>query len=77
MKSGAGTGPGLDGPGSQNAGGTSTGDAKPGSGSVTASPSPSSTKNAAGKPNARSVDKEPFAVAGLVILLTLSGALLL
>ncbi|KAK0613463.1 glycoside hydrolase family 72 protein [Immersiella caudata] len=75
MKSGAGTGPGLDGPGSQNAGGTSTGDAKPGSGSATASPS--STKNAAGKPNARSVDKQPFAVAGLVILLTLSGTLLL
>lgn len=77
MSDGAGTGPGLKGDGSQNAGdGTSTGDASPGSGTVTATPS--SSHNAAGSGmNAGGVDKAAFVVTGLVVVLTLTGTLLL
>jgi hypothetical protein len=77
MSDGAGTGPGLKGDGSQNAGeGTSTGDAKPGSGSVTVTGTPSSSDNAAGM-NAGPVEKTPFVIAGLVVALSLTGTLLL
>lgn len=72
MKDGAGKGPGLKGDGSQNAGGTSTGDAKPGSGSATGT-----DKNAAGMTFGGPVDKAPFIVTGLAILFTLAGTLLL
>ena len=75
MTEGAGTGPGLKGDGSQNAGGTSTGDASPGSGSASATGG-SSSENAAGGP-APPVDKAAFAVTGLVFLFTLCGTLLL
>lgn len=76
MSDGAGTGPGLKGDGSQNAEGTSTGDAKPGSGSVTVTGAPSSSDNAAGM-NAGPVEKTPFVIAGLVVALSLTGTLLL
>lgn len=82
MSDGAGKGPGLKGDGSQNAGGgdsESTGDATPGSGTVSETGKPSSSKNAAagrvGGPG--SVEKAPFVVAGLVAVLTLTGTLLL
>jgi len=76
MNAGAGTGPGLKGVGSQNsADGTSTGDASPGSGTITATPSHS--KNAAGITTVGPVDKAPFILAGLVVILTLTGTLLL
>jgi len=73
MSSGAGKGPGLKGDGSQNAGGTSTGDAPPGSGSSTGAPH----KNAANVPNARPMEKAPLIVAGLVVVMTLTGTLLI
>jgi hypothetical protein len=72
FSAGAGKGPGLTGNGSQNAGGSSTGNAPPGSGSATASP----TKNVAGA-TPGPVDKAPFYITGLVIFLTLFGTLLL
>jgi hypothetical protein len=72
MNKGAGTGPGLKGPGSQNAGGTSTGDAAPGSGSATGSP-----KKNVGVTMAQSMDKTPFILTGLVMVLTLTGTMLL
>ncbi|KAK0719660.1 Glucanosyltransferase-domain-containing protein [Lasiosphaeris hirsuta] len=75
MKEGAGSGPGLKGDGSQNAGGTSTGDAAPGSGTVTGTPS--SSKNAGGATFTGPADKAPLIVAGLVFVLTLTGSLLL
>lgn len=75
MSKGAGKGPGLTGDGSQNAGGTSTGDAKPGSGTATGSPSHS--KNAAGITFNGPVNKSPFIVTGIVIFFTLAGTLLL
>jgi hypothetical protein len=75
MSDGAGDGPGLKGDGSQNAAeGTSTGDATPGSGSVAATGTGSA---GGGDKNAGSVDKAPFVVAGLVVVLTLTGTLLL
>jgi len=76
---GAGKGPGFAGAGSQNAGGgdqTSSGDAEPGSGSSTASPSPSSSKNAA-VTFSGPVDKTPFIVTGIACFFTLAGTLLL
>ena len=75
MKNGAGTGPGLKGDGSQNAGGTSTGDAKPGSGAATGTPS--GNKNAAGTTFSGPVEKAPFMITGLVFLFSLAGTLLL
>lgn len=81
MSDGAGKGPGLKGDGSQNAGeGTSTGDAQPGSGAVTnapGSPQSSSSDNAAPGSNLGPVDKAPFIISGLVVLLSLTGTLLL
>jgi hypothetical protein len=78
MNDGAGKGPGLKGDGSQNAGGESTGDATPGSGTVSETGKPSSSKNAAGRVGRPgSVEKAPFVVAGLVAVLTLTGTLLL
>jgi hypothetical protein len=73
---GAGKGPGLTGDGSQNAQGTSTGDASPGSGSATASASASKNAAAGTIPNGP-MEKGPFIITGLVILLTLGGTLLL
>ncbi|KAJ0119088.1 glycoside hydrolase family 72 protein [Diaporthe amygdali] len=76
MTKGAGDGPGLKGDGSQNAGGTSTGDAEPGSGSATTSASASSSGNAgAGGPGP--LDKGAFAVTGVVFFFSLVGTLLL
>ncbi|KAK1754821.1 Glucanosyltransferase-domain-containing protein [Echria macrotheca] len=72
MSKGAGAGPGLKGPGSQNAGGTSTGDAAPGSGSATGSP-----KKNVGVTMAQSIDRTPFVLTGMVMVLTLTGTLLL
>jgi len=69
MSSGAGTGPGLKG-GSQNAGGTSTGNAAPGSGSATG------TKNA-GATYVGPMDLRPVYVSGIVFFMTLLGALVL
>jgi len=76
MQEGAGKGPGLDGPGSQNAGGSSTGDAEPGSGSVAPSPSASASDSAAAGMMAP-LDPAPFVVSGVVMLFTAVGALLL
>ncbi|KAK3499528.1 Glucanosyltransferase-domain-containing protein [Neurospora hispaniola] len=81
MKDGAGTGPGLNGEGSQQAQGTSTGDAEPGSGSPTNTASPSSSSESQKKSGSTrgigSVDKAPFVVTGLVMFFTLTGTLLL
>jgi hypothetical protein len=82
MKSGAGTGPGLSGFGSQNAGETSTGTASPGSGSVTAvATGAASTASGSGKKSAASslqpMDVRPMVVSGVVFFFTLMGAMLL
>jgi hypothetical protein len=78
MTDGAGPGPGLKGDGSQNAAeGASTGDAEPGSGAVAGSSSGNSkNENAAGRV-VGGVDKAPFVLAGLVVMLSLMGTLLL
>ncbi|KAH9906771.1 glycoside hydrolase family 72 protein [Xylariomycetidae sp. FL2044] len=73
MTDGAGDGPGLKGPGSQNAGGTSTGTAEAGSGSVSAT---ASNDNGTGRP-APPMDMSVFALTGIVAIFTLVGALLL
>ncbi|CAG8953241.1 hypothetical protein HYFRA_00003444 [Hymenoscyphus fraxineus] len=76
MKTGAGKGVGLTGKGSQNAGGTSTGTAQPGSGSVTAVAS--GTANGTKKSGAPGpVGSQPFIVSGVVIAFTIFGAALL
>lgn len=75
MSDGAGTGPGLKGDGSQNAGGSSTGDAEPGSGTITGSPSGS--KNAAAVTFGGPMDKSPFIVTGIALFFTLAGTFLL
>lgn len=76
MTEGAGTGPGLMGDGSQNAGGTSTGDASPGSGSATTTATPSSTKKSdGGKP--APLGMAGFIVTGVVFVSTLVGTMLL
>lgn len=75
MTEGAGKGPGLSGDGSQNAGGTSTGDAEPGSGSATTSANPSSTGNIGSRP--APLDQYGFIVTGVVFLATLCGMFLL
>ncbi|CAK7220474.1 1,3-beta-glucanosyltransferase [Sporothrix curviconia] len=74
LKSGAGTGPGLDGAGSQNSGSTSVSLAAPGSGSSTASPT--SSKNA-GVTAMGPMDKSPIVISGIVFFFTLAGALIL
>lgn len=73
MKDGAGTGPGLKGSGSQNAGSTSTGTAAPGSGSVEAT---SSGKSEGGRP-APPMDMTMLAVSGVAGLFVLAGTLVL
>jgi len=74
MKSGAGSGPGLSGDGSQNAAdsGTSTASVTGGQASPTAS-----GKDNAGITIRGSVDKAPIIVSGLALGFTLMGALLL
>ncbi|KAI0514516.1 Glucanosyltransferase-domain-containing protein [Xylaria bambusicola] len=74
MKDGAGDGPGLTGPGSQNAGGTSTGTATPGSGEVSAT---ASGDNAGTGRPAPPMDMGFLAVTGVVGFFTLAGTLLL
>ncbi len=77
MSDGAGKGPGLKGDGSQNAGeGSSTGDATPGSGTVSETGKPAGSENAAGG-GPGSVEMAPFVVGGLVLVLTMTGTLLL
>ncbi|EFW99224.1 beta-glucanosyltransferase gel1 [Grosmannia clavigera kw1407] len=75
MKSGAGTGPGLTGSGSQNGQGTSTGYASPGSGSSTASAT--SSKKSAGSTLIGPMDKSPLIVSAVVFFFSLCGALIL
>ncbi|KAK3318147.1 Glucanosyltransferase-domain-containing protein [Apodospora peruviana] len=75
LSDGAGKGPGLNGPGSQWASTTSSGDAAPGSGSVDSTASPSSA--AAGGFAMSPVDRAPFVISGLVAFFTLVGALAL
>lgn len=79
MKSGAGTGPGLNGAGSQWAGGASTGTASAGSGQATSTgSSSSSTKNAApGMYRPTESSFAPLVCAGVVVLSSLFGATLL
>jgi hypothetical protein len=74
MSKGAGKPPGLNGPGSQNAGGTSTGTASPGSGAVaTASGSSAAVPNMRGDSTLK-----PFLACGAAIFFsTLFGATLL
>lgn len=76
MTEGAGTGPGLSGDGSQNAGGTSTGDAKPGSGSATSTAKASGTGNSAASRPAP-LDKYGFLVTAVVFGATFVGTMLL
>jgi len=80
MDKGAGKGPGLSGPGSQNAGGTSTGTAGPGSASSTSSGSPEASESeGAGVSVVRpgSSDGPLFACAAAVFVSTLFGAYIL
>jgi len=74
MTDGAGKGPGLTGDGSQNAGGTSTGTAAPGSGEVSATAS--GDNGGTGRP-APPLDLSFLAVTGIVGFFTLVGTLLL
>jgi hypothetical protein len=82
MTNGAGKGPGLSGPGSQDAGGsgTSTGTATPGSGSVTAvatGASSTSTKKSAAVGGPRPFDQSPIIVGVIVLACTVFGGMLL
>ncbi|KAF2209765.1 glycoside hydrolase family 72 protein [Cercospora zeae-maydis SCOH1-5] len=76
MKNGAGKGPGLSGPGSQDAGGASTGTATPGSGSVTATGKAGSTSSgaAAGSLIMGEIGFAPFICTGVVMMCSLLGA---
>ncbi len=74
MTAGAGDGPGLTGDGSQNAGGSSTGTATPGSGDVSATAS--GDNGASGRP-APPMDMSFLVVTGVVGFFTLAGTLLL
>ncbi|KAI1435188.1 glycoside hydrolase family 72 protein [Xylaria sp. CBS 124048] len=74
LTNGAGKGPGLNGPGSQDAGTASTGTAAPGSGSVSATSSPSG--QGSGRP-APSMDMTFLFVTGITGFFTLVGTLLL
>lgn len=75
FKTGAGTGPGLTGLGSQNAGGTSTGTATAGSGSVAASST--STKKSSASTLQGPLDRSPLYIGGLIFALFMGGAALL
>jgi hypothetical protein len=83
MKNGAGTGPGLDGPGSQNSGSDDVPDATPGSGAATGTPTGTSSSTASASDNAAGpsfngpMDKAPFVVTGIAVLFSLIGTLLL
>jgi hypothetical protein len=81
MKSGPGTGPGLQGKGSQNSGGQSTGTATPGSGAVTATASGGAAATGTAKSGASSLhgsmNFQPVVVGGLVVAFTFVGAALL
>ncbi|KAK3323772.1 Glucanosyltransferase-domain-containing protein [Cercophora scortea] len=74
MTEGAGKGPGLNGPGSQNNGPDEVVEAEPGSGTVAATASASSM---AGAVTMSPVDKAPFIVSGIVFVFTLVGAMAL
>ena len=76
MSKGAGTGPGLNGDGSQNAGGASTGTATAGSGQATATGSSSST-SAAGALRPAEFALAPFVCAAVVVASTIFGSVLL
>jgi hypothetical protein len=79
MKSGAGRGAGLTGAGSQNLGETSTGTVKPGSGSVTAvatDTTSTATKESAGT-SLQPMDKSPMIIGLTVVAFSLLGATLL
>jgi hypothetical protein len=80
MKSGPGTGPGLSGKGSQNAGGQSTGTATPGSGAVSSGTGGAAATGTA-KNSASSLQGamsfQPMIVSGIVVAFTLVGATLL
>ncbi|RMZ92309.1 hypothetical protein DV736_g451, partial [Chaetothyriales sp. CBS 134916] len=72
LTQGAGTGPGLSGTGSQNAGGASTGTATAGSGQSTATGSSAATRIELGK-----LSFAPLVYAGMVAIFSLFGASLL
>lgn len=76
MKDGAGKGPGLTGPGSQDAGGASTSTASPGSGSVTATSKAGATSSgaAAGSLVMGEIGFVPFICTGVVMMCSLLGA---
>lgn len=76
MKTGAGTGPGLSGKGSQNAGGTSTGTATAGSGSATSTGGSTSTAKSAAT-SLQTLDKSPMIIGFVVIAFSFLGATLL
>ncbi|KIW62258.1 hypothetical protein PV04_10451 [Phialophora macrospora] len=81
MTEGAGTGPGLDGPGSQNAGGASTGTATQGSGQATQTGSSGSSSTASGNAAVSIMAPEwsfaPMVCAAVVVMSTFLGAALL
>ncbi|KAK0714719.1 beta-glucanosyltransferase gel1 [Lasiosphaeris hirsuta] len=75
LKDGAGKGPGLNGPGSQNAGGASTEDAEPGSGTGGNSTPTQSSAAVAG--HMGPMEKAPFVLSGAIFIFTMIGAALL
>ncbi|KAH7395957.1 glycoside hydrolase family 72 protein [Cadophora sp. MPI-SDFR-AT-0126] len=78
MKTGAGKGAGLEGKGSQNAGGTSSGTATQGSGSVTATGSASSSTSSGAAVSIRApFDAKPLFVSAVALGFTFLGAVLL
>ena len=78
MKSGAGTGAGLTGKGSQNAGGTSSGTATQGSGTVTETGSASSSTKSGSAGSLRApFDAQPLYVSAVALGFTFLGAVLL
>lgn len=78
LSKGAGTGPGLTGDGSQDAGGTSSGDASSGSGSATGTSTASASSSGnAGAGGPAPLDKGALLVTGVAFLFTLVGTLLL
>lgn len=77
LQQGAGKGPGLNGPGSQEAGSPSSGDAQPGSGTVTTSGSASPSKGAAGALKPLDLGVAPVACALALLLSAALGTSLL
>lgn len=74
MKSGAGTGPGLGGDGSQQAGDSGTATASTTGGQAS---STSASDDSAGSSTYGSVDRLPFIISGLALFFTMFGTLLL